>query len=387
MSSIPETLIGRARELVPGFRARAEATEAARRIPDETIKELRDSELLRVLQPKRYGGFECDLDGFARIVIELGRGCGSTTWVYSIIAMQAWQLGMFPGAAQDEIWRDDLDVVVCSSYAPTGMAAPEADGYRLSGTWNFASGCDSATWAVLGARIPEPAFVLVPRADWEIEDNWHVLGLAGTGSKNVVVADAFAPRHRVLTVQEALTSAPPGIAVNDAAIYRIPFFSTIGTCLCMPPVSIAGGALDAYLAATRARVTRGASLGGGKQMAELPTIQLRVAEAAAMLDAARLLVLRDLADTQTTVAAGIELTPEQRLRNRRDHGFAARLSQQAVDRLFESAGAASLFTDSPFQRAWRDVHACAKHISLNWDAVGTLYGRHALGVPLEGAQF
>ena len=123
--------------------------------------------------------------------------------------MQAWQLGMFPGAAQDDIWRDDRDLVVCSSYAPTGTAAPEGDGYRLSGKWNFASGCDSATWAVLGARIPEPAFILVPRSDWEIEDNWRVLGLAGTGSKNLVVANAFAPRHRVLTVQEALTSAPP----------------------------------------------------------------------------------------------------------------------------------------------------------------------------------
>jgi alkylation response protein AidB-like acyl-CoA dehydrogenase len=122
-------------------------------------------------------------------------------------------------------------------------------------------------------------------------------------------------------------------------------------------------------------------------MAEMPNIQLRVAEAAALLDAARLLVLRDLADTQATVAAGQELSVEQRLRNRRDHGFAARLARQAVDVLFESAGGASLFTDSPFQRAWRDVHAAVKHISLNWDAVGTLYGRHALGVPLEGAQF
>ena len=114
MSSIPETLLGRVRELVPAFRARAEATEVARRIPEETIKELRDSGLLRVLQPKRYGGLECDLDVFARIVLELGRGCGSTTWVYSIVAMQAWQLGMFPAAAQDEIWRDDVDLVVCS---------------------------------------------------------------------------------------------------------------------------------------------------------------------------------------------------------------------------------------------------------------------------------
>jgi alkylation response protein AidB-like acyl-CoA dehydrogenase len=315
--------------------------------------------------------------------------------VYSILGMQGWQLGMFPGAAQDDIWGDDPDAIVCSSYAPTGTAGREPGGYRLRGTWNFASGCDSATWAVLGARIAvgdadapaEPAFVLVPRADWEIDDNWHVLGLSGTGSKNVVVRDAFVPRHRTLSVADCLSGAPPGATVNDRALYRVPFFAAVGTCLCMPAVATAQGALEDYVESTRSRVTRGAALGGGRQMAELPTIQLRVAEATAMLDAARTIVLRDLVDTQATVTSGLPLTPEQRLRNRLNHAFAARLAREAVDRLFESGGGQALFHASPFQRAWRDVHASVKHISLNWDAVGTLYGKFALGLPLEGAQF
>jgi alkylation response protein AidB-like acyl-CoA dehydrogenase len=387
-------LFARVRGLVPAIRARAAAVEAARQMSEATIDELRAAGLFRVLQPKRYGGYEADLETFARVVLELGRGCGSTTWVYSVVAMHQWHLGMFPREAQDDLWGRDENTIVSSAYAPSGTATMADGGYRLSGTWSFASACDTTTWAILGGRVvdraggsPEQMFFLVPKTDYSIDDNWDVLGLAGTGSKNVIASDAFVPRHRALSVADCLSGKPPGAAVTDHVLYRVPFFAAVGTCLCMPAVATAQAALDEYVEATRGRVTRGAALGGGKPMAELPTIQLRVAEATAMLDAARTVVLRDLADTQGTVASGLPLTPEQRLRNRLNHAFAARLAQQAVDRVFESGGGQVLFRSSPFQRAWRDVHASVKHISLSWDAVGTLYGRFALGVPLEGAQF
>jgi alkylation response protein AidB-like acyl-CoA dehydrogenase len=389
-----DDLCARARALVPAIRSRADAVEGARRMSDETIGELRAAGLFRVLQPNRFGGYESDLDTYARVVLALGRGCGSTAWVYSVVAMHAWHLGMFPGEAQDDVWRDDPDALLSSAYAPGGIATVDGDGYRLQGHWGFASACDTTSWIIVGGRVtpagdapPEQVFFLLPKRDYAIDDNWHVLGLCGTGSKNVVVTDVFVPRHRVLSVRDCLTGRPPGAAVNDHPIFRVPFFAAVGTCLCMPAVATAQAALEDYVDATRARVTRGAALGGGKQMAELPTIQLRVAEATAMIDAARTIVLRDLADTQATVAAGSALTPEQRLRNRLDHAFAARLAQQAVDRLFESGGGQVLFRSSSFQRAWRDVHASVKHISLNWDAVGTLYGKFALGIPLDGAQF
>ena len=387
-------LTSRARKLVPAIRGRAEAVEAARRMSDDTIADLTAAGLFRVLQPKRYGGYEADLEAFARVVLELGRACGSTAWVYSVVAMHQWHLGMFPDEAQHDLWGADPDAIVSSAYAPTGTAISDADGYRLSGTWGFASACDATGWAILGGRVVDAAgrttvqmFFLVPKRDYTIDDNWHVLGLSGTGSKNVVVRDAFVPRHRTLSVADCLSGAPPGATVNDRALYRVPFFAAVGTCLCMPAVATAQGALEDYVESTRSRVTRGAALGGGRQMAELPTIQLRVAEATAMLDAARTIVLRDLVDTQATVTSGLPLTPDQRLRNRLNHAFAARLAREAVDRLFESGGGQALFHASPFQRAWRDVHASVKHISLNWDAVGTLYGKFALGLPLEGAQF
>ena len=394
MKPTADELCARARALVPAIRGRAETVEAARRMSDDTIADLRDAGLFRLLQPRRHGGFESDLETFARVVLELGRGCGSTAWVYSVVAMHAWHLGMFPDAAQDDVWGRDAGPIVSSAYAPSGTATIATGGYRLRGAWGFASACDTTGWVIVGGRIVADggaatgqAFFLLPKPDYAIDDNWHVLGLSGTGSKNIVVNDVFVPAHRTLSVADCLSGAPPGAVVNDHVIFRVPFFAAVGTCLCMPAVATAQAALEEYVDATRARVTRGAALGGGKQMAELPTIQLRVAEATAMIDAARTIVLRDLVDTQATVAAGAALTPDQRLRNRLNHAFAARLAQQGVDRLFESGGGQVLFRSSHFQRAWRDVHASVKHISLNWDAVGTLYGKFALGVPLEGAQY
>ncbi|MBM3488521.1 MAG: flavin-dependent monooxygenase [Alphaproteobacteria bacterium] len=390
-----DELVERARILLPALRARAGEAEANRVVPAASIADLKNAGLFAILRPRRYGGQELDLETYVHVTLELGKGCGSTAWVYSVIAMHLWQIGMFPPEAQDEVFADGGTGLSASSYAPTGTAVECDGGWRLSGSWMFASGCDHTDWIILGCRTaPSPGaapngqgFVLVPRADWRIEDNWHVLGLAGTGSKNVVVTDKFVPRRRMLTIPEAASGEPPGIACNPGPLYRIPFFSAIGTCLCLPAVGIADGALEDYVETTRARTTRGAALGGSKTMAEFPTIQLRVAEAAALIDAAKLLLARDAADTYATVAAGRKLSVEQRMRNRRDHSYSVRLAVQAVDRLFESAGGQGLFSSHPVQRAWRDVHGAAKHISLNWDAVGTLVGKSMLGLSLDGAQF
>lgn len=231
------------------------------------------------------------------------------------------------------------------------------------------------------------AMALVPQGAYAIVDTWHVLGLAGTGSKDLVLDGVFVPGHRVMPVALAQSGAPPGAAVNRDPLYRLPFLSLIAACLTAPGIGIAQGALDDFIAMNAERTTRGAALGGQKRMAEFPTVQLRVAEAAALVDAARLLLLRDCRETVAAIRAGRAPDIDTRLRNRRDHAFGARLAVQAVDRLFEAAGGAGLFNDGPLQRAWRDVHAVAMHISLNWDAIGTLYGRNLLGLDPGPGQY
>ncbi len=392
----PDDLVHRARALIPVLRERAETAERDRRVSEETMKDLREAGLFRVLQPVRYGGFEYGLDAFVRIIDEIGRGCGATAWVYSVAAMHQWHIGMFPEQAQDDVWKSDPDTLASSSYPPSGGVEAVEGGYRLSGAWGFASGCDNTQWTIIGGKTdpgsgdasPQQCFFLVPRADYRIEDNWHVLGLSGTGSKNLVLDEAFVPAHRVLTVAQAGSGNPPGAAVHPGPLFRIPFLAAIPICLCSPLLGMAQGALDHYVEALRARTTQGAFSGPRLHLSELPTIQLRVAEAAASIDAARLLLLRVCTDIQDAMApGGAGLGLDLRLRNRRDHAFAVRLLVRAVDRLYESVGAKGMFNDNPVQREWRNVHAGAMHITNNWDAAGILYGRFALGLEPGGGAY
>jgi alkylation response protein AidB-like acyl-CoA dehydrogenase len=303
-------------------------------------------------------------------------------------------LGMFPVEAQDEVWVENPRAVIAASFTPTGDAVPVPGGYRLTGKWMYCSGIDNCPWIIVGANVPDAAggqpgkgYALVRTRDLAIEDNWQVIGLAGTGSKNAHCRDLFVPAHRLLPLADTMSGRPPGTKVNAGPLYRIPLFAAISCSLVAPIMGMARGAYDEFLESTKARTTRGAALSKPSPMAELPGIQLKIGEAGAAIDAARQLVDRDLKDIMATVGAGRELTVEQRARNKGDWGFAARLSVQAVDAIFAASGGGGLFRHGRIQRYWRDVHAGASHISMNWDAVGALYGRVALGLPPGPAQF
>ena len=391
----PAELINRARTLRPVLQNRQEKTERNRRISDETITDIRDAGLFRALQPTRYGGLEVALDDAMRIIMEISAGCGSTGWVYAVMAMHQWLIGMFPPECQDDVWTDHGQALTASSFPPVGAAANTDGGWRVDGSWPFTSGCDNADWIILGVRtLPGQGatptgqgYVIIPKGDYVIEDNWHVVGLAGTGSKDVVVENAFVPCHRLLTLPDALSGSPPGTIHNTGPLYRIPFFAGISTCLCAPVLGIATGVLEDFVAETSGRMTKGAAVSQPQPMAELPTIHLRVAEAAAGIDAARLLLLRDCAELMETVAERRPLTELHRARNKGNLSYAVRLAKQATESLFESAGGHALYSSGHLQRAWRDLHAAAMHISLNWDASGALYGRVMLGQPAGPAQF
>jgi len=223
------------------------------------------------------------------------------------------------------------------------------------------------------------------RSDWVIEDNWHVTGQAGTGSKTVVIdTPTFVPGHRKLSFTEASSNAPPGSAVNTNPIYRIPFLSAVPVCLVSPILGTAQGAVDEFIELCGTRVTRGAVAGGGNRLSEFFPVQSRLAEASAAVDAARLLIYRDTAQVERMAMQGHAISVEQRIRNRRDHAYAARLSRDAVDALFASVGGNGLALNQPIQRMWRDANAISRHISLNWDAVSSMVGQYLLGLEPKG---
>jgi alkylation response protein AidB-like acyl-CoA dehydrogenase len=385
-------LVARATAMRETLRARAQACEDARTVSVETMQELRAAGLFRILQPRRYGGYELDFATSIAAVTEISRGCGSTGWVYMIGGIHQWLAAQFPIEVQAEIWGKETDTIVSGSYAPSATARAVPGGYRIGGLWGFASGCDHADWHVAGVHFPptEPGgkpgagFVLLPRSDYRIEDNWHTVGLAGTGSKNIAIDDAFVPMHRVLPFALLSTGKAPGAAAHGNSLYRIPFLAAFPACLASTGIGMAEDAIDEFLDMARVRKTKGAVAGAGHSMAEFFQVQSRLAEATAAVDAARLLLMRDVNEVSALAAAGEPVSVAMRIRNRRDHGFAARLAAQATEAVYSCCGGAGLFLSNRIQRAWRDANAVSKHVSLSWDAVSSMYGQHALGLEPRG---
>jgi 3-hydroxy-9,10-secoandrosta-1,3,5(10)-triene-9,17-dione monooxygenase len=370
-----------ASSLVPALRERALATEQLRRLPDETLAELRASGLLRIVQPARWGGHELEPVSVLRASAELGRGCGSTAWCLGVLSVHSWMLGLYEERAQQEVWGDDSGVLLAASFAPTGQAERTADGIRLSGRWSFASGCDHVRWVMLGALVlgdgpPEMRMCLVPDSDYRIEDNWHVAGLAGTGSKDIVIEEALIPDHRALSLPDAFEGRAPGALNAGSALLRVPFGTMLLYALAGPALGLTRGAAEAY--AERAR-TRLLTYTLEKQAEQAPA-QVALGESLYDLDAVELIWERDLREVAEITSVGGEVGIEQRARYKRNVGLGLRTCQGAVDRLFALSGAHGLFDASPIQRAFRDVHAMSAHAALDPIDSARVMGRVALGL-------
>lgn len=379
--------------LAPMLKGRAAATEKNCSVPAENVAALRDLGFFRIVQPRAFGGYERDFEHLVSLTIEIANACASTGWVCGLLAAHQWLLASFPAEAQHDVWDANPDALVCGSYAPAAKAVAVDGGYRIGGRWSFASGCDNSDWAFCAALLPPeieggplvPAFCLVPATAYTIDDTWQVIGLAGTGSKTLVLDEVFVPRHRILTFQQTTSGKTPGAArYGHNATFGIPMLCNIPSCLAAVAVGAAFGALDEYLATTSRRITRGAVAGASNKMAEFATVQLRVADAAASADAAREILLRDLRARACAAREGREITVEDRITSRRGQAFAVSLALRATEALNASTGGLGLNLANPVQRAWRDANAVGRHISMNWDAVGTMYGQLVLGLTPVG---
>jgi 3-hydroxy-9,10-secoandrosta-1,3,5(10)-triene-9,17-dione monooxygenase len=381
-----EDLVERTRELLPRVTERANQAEALRRMPDETIDDLREAGLFLPFVPARYGGYEMDY-GPVQIAIsgELGRACGSTSWVQSVLACHAWVVGMFPQAAQDAVWSHDPNTIVASAFAPsTGTTQELEGGYLLDGVWQFSSGVDAAEWLLpmMVVRSDERVrlyFGLVHRKDWQVLDTWHAAGLRGTGTNDVRITRAFVPHDFALDVTVLDGRPTPGSALSDSHIYRLPLWTLFGFNIGVPALGIARGAVEAYIQQTAAR-------------ADNPTAHgkhARIAESAADVDAAQALLQAD-ADLITRLGrqGQTQYPLPQRTRFHRDLAYAVLLCARAVDRLSVSVGAHNVGDDNPVHRASRDVHAVANHTGLQWDTYAELFGRVASGLePVQRRAF
>ena len=382
---IERALVDHAHSMIPQLRTRAATTESLRHLSPETESDFRKAGFYRVLQPKCYGGLELAYGAHTQLAIELARGCASSAWAYSVTACHSWILGMFPREAQDEIWHTNPDATIASTFLPAQVSAipvdhGEAGGLKLSGRWRFSSNVEHCQACIVIVMLPQENmppkqfFALLHRDQYRIEDTWNVVGLAGSGSNDVVVEDVHVPAHRLLNVMTTRTASTPGAQAHEGDLFHTPLFCAFAHSLVGVAVGAAQGALDLLLD----ELTDKTSVGQVK-LAQQPSVQMRLAEATAEIEAAKALLKVD----REKILEGAEQRhlPDdtQRTLYRLNTGYAAKLSVQAVERLLPLTGGRGLEKSHPFQRQWRDVHAVSQHIALVWDVQALNYGSVRLG--------
>ena len=364
----PAVLIERARQMVPTLREREAQAIRDRRVPDETIAEFKQAGFFKVLQPKRYGGYEMSPGVYCEIAKTLAEGCMGSAWVYGVVAVHNWQLALFHPQAAEDVFGDDPETLVSSSYMPCGKPTRVEGGYRFSGRWAFSSGSAHCDWVILGANMvaedgdgkPEPYNFLLPRSDYSIIDTWDTMGLRPTGSNDIVVEDVFVPDHRVLRERDMFELDCPGHAQNPASLYRIPFAQVFNRTVSTTSLGALRRALEVFIDTTRGKRTTYT----GQKLANDTTIQKAVADVMLTINDLELRLASDLAELDARAESGD--WPIER-RAQLGHHTTAMVSRcvEAIDALMLFSGGKAIYSGNVIQQAFLDIHCARAHVANN----------------------
>lgn len=391
------------REAGPELRQEAAVSADERRLSAASARILRETGAMRLIQPARYGGLEADPRCFVEAMMVAAGFDGAAGWVLGVVGVHNWHIGLYEDSVQAEVWGDDPDTWISSSYNYVGKAQRVEGGYRLSGRWGFSSGCEHAQWVFVGGfvydeedRPVEMRHFLLPRADYEILDVWHVAGLSGSGSNDIQVTDAFVPDRHSMSWPDLQAHRCPGTAVNSSALFRVPWGSMFLNAVTAPLVGMARGMLDESVAMVKQRVSGyippGPAEGPFDAKRVWPAVTMaKLAEVSSQIDAARVQMLDNLGEVYSYVsgpsegqAAGSAAVPlDVRARARRDQVMAAKRATDSANTIFSLAGGRGLSLKSPVQRLWRDVQAGSHHVVNGSDQALTSYGAFLMGEPLE----
>ncbi len=364
-------LLARARAQVPTLAERVPAATEARNIPDATIAEFRRAGILRVLQPRRFGGYQESVDVFLRIVEALTEGCASSAWVYGVLGELQWVIALLPERGQEDIWGNEPEAVAAGSLVPRASARRCQGGWRVTGRYSFASGCMHAQWIIIAARCEDaagneqPRYLAVPVDELEIVDDWYSLGMRGTGSRSLVLHDVFVPEHRTVSLRDILDGTPPGRLVHpDYPLLRAPRYYLVPFVLPAVAFALAQKALSLLPPSLHAR-----------GMAPSDILNLQLGEAAALIETANLIFATRRAESVACLDAGGPIDDANVLRNRRDVTLAFGLLKKGVERLAAINGARTVYDNDPLQSTLLDITAISTHIIVNEQAAMVPYGR------------
>lgn len=367
-----------ARAILPRLAATTGASERARRLDDDAAAALRESGLSRVITPKQFGGFELSPSAHIWACAELGHVCSSASWVLMVCVAHDYIIGRFPEACQREVYEGDADNLLAGSLQPQGTVERVAGGWRLNGRWQFGSGCDHSPWFIFGARVIDPKaddylvyHVMIPRAEVELDDTWHTLGMRGTGSKDLVVKDAFIPEHRAMPTFPTFVGLSPHA---KGATYRLPVYAGLASMLAGSVLGMAERGFKAFVEKTMVRKSA-----YGVVKAESSGMQRRIAESGAELAEARRLL--DDVCQRFDIAMAADKPPmsdRERIQFRWDAAYIAELSRRSIERIYASAGAHGLYEGHPVLQAYRDVVTACHHAVVDFDTVSEMQGRAIL---------
>ncbi len=371
-------MIARAEALVPVLAGRAAEAEKLGRCPDETVADYVAQGLLRVCQPKLYGGYEMGYDVLCTIIQTLARGCASQAWTYMVLADNPLKLATFSKQAQDDVWAKDDTQRVGVAVSAVGKAKRVEGGIVWSGKHGFSSGIDHVHWLICGGFIDEAdgsktgCMALIPKSDVTLLDDWKVVGLAGTGSKSFIVDGAFVPDHRIILKKDYDAGATPGAELHDYPVFRMPRGGVSAASYTAVAVGSAQALLQSFYDYTAPRKSR------GKSVADQPGTQMLIGIASSEIEAADRMYMGALRETMEVLERGDKVSREQQVQGKRNCCYAAQLAMQAATKLFNSAGGRALFTDNVMQRQFRDCFAASAHHSLSWDSASMEYGKYQL---------
>lgn len=374
-------LVSSAKALASRLKERQAHAYAERKISPETMREMIDLGFFKILQPKRYGGLEMDPQVFFDVQMTIAESCMSTAWVLGVVGCHPYQLALFDDKAQNEVWGQNPNTLVSSSYQPVGKVEIVEGGYKLSGRWGFSSGSEYCDWVLLGSMIfhkdnpPEMRTFLVPRKDYKILDNWHTFGLQATGSQDIVVEDAFVPDYRTHKSIDGFMCNNPGQSVNTGPLYKLPWAQVFVRSVSTACIGATQGALNEFINIGKQRV----STNTGKATKLDPNALIAAAKTQSAIDEMKTLLYRNFDEMMSSMREGRELTMEERIRYRYQSSQISRRCVDLVDDLMPLLGGRAIYNDSPIVRYWLDLNASRAHVANDPNLIGSSLGQLYMG--------